>query len=76
MKQLYKNRVGQLVEKKPSCAKLEPHQVLQIRRRVAAGESKASLSREYGVGVKAISNIVERLTWAHVHEERKEVRGS
>lgn len=48
-------------------AKLIPEQVIDIRRRYAAGGiSQAALAREYGVIQEAISKIIHRKTWKHV----------
>lgn len=50
-------------------AKLTAPQVLEIRRRVAAGATKASLAREFGVSQPAIRHIHVRRNWAHLPEE-------
>ena len=47
-------------------AKLTEKQVRAIRRRRAAGESLASLGREYGLRWQGIQNVVKRKTWKHV----------
>lgn len=47
-------------------AKLTPEKVAEIRLRVAAGESKRSLSMEYGVARHTILSVVLRRIWAHV----------
>jgi HNH endonuclease len=47
-------------------ARVTADQVLEIRRRFAAGERKASLCRAFGVGFCAITSIVTGLTWKHV----------
>lgn len=46
--------------------KLKEAEVLEIRRRLAAGEGLTALSREYGVGLTAISQIRERRSWKHI----------
>jgi len=43
--------------------------VRTIRARAATGEMQESLGREYGVGQTAISFIVRRKRWKHVHDE-------
>jgi len=47
-------------------AKLTPEQVMEIRRRRAAGEMLADLSVEYGVGATTISNIARGKLWRHL----------
>lgn len=47
-------------------AKLTEADVREIRRRNAAGETKASLAREFGVSEGNIWNIVKRVSWPHV----------
>jgi hypothetical protein len=49
-----------------SQAKLEAAQVLEIRRRRAAGESLKQLAEEFGVNVPNISSIVNRRSWKHL----------
>ena len=49
-----------------SGAKLTETQVLEIRKRVAAGEPQSKLAAIYGVGQKAISKIHLRLRWKHL----------
>lgn len=44
-------------------AKLSNQQVIEIRDRLARGESGASLAREYGVGPMQISRIKHRQRW-------------
>ena len=50
-------------------ARLTEDDVRTIRSRVAAGETKASLSREHGVDETTVGRIVCRKNWAHVHDE-------
>ena len=50
-------------------AKLTVADVLDIRRRAAAGEPKAALARAFGVSPCTIRNVVVRRTWAHVQDE-------
>jgi hypothetical protein len=45
-------------------SKVTRAQVAEIRTRAAAGESQASLAREFGLA--SVSDIVIRRTWAHV----------
>lgn len=47
-------------------AKLTESAVLDIRARVAAGETQHALAREYGVSQVAVCFIVKRKTWKHV----------
>jgi HNH endonuclease len=47
-------------------AKLTDDQVREIRRLSAAGRSRASLGREYGIGNASVSKIVLRQRWAHI----------
>ncbi|KFB68876.1 HNH endonuclease [Candidatus Accumulibacter vicinus] len=47
-------------------AKLNPEKVQEIRERVAAGESRASVSQEFNVCVTNVTNIVNRKIWRHV----------
>lgn len=48
-------------------ARLTREKVLDIRARVAAGTAtRKQLADEYGVVPSAISNVVTRVTWAHV----------
>lgn len=46
--------------------KLSTEDVLEIRRRHAAGESQASLARAFGVGAVAVHQIVHRVSWGQV----------
>jgi group I intron endonuclease len=48
---------------------LIPEQVRDIRRRVAAGESRQSLAEAYGVHPTTIWNIIKRKTWSLLHDE-------
>lgn len=52
-------------EQHPS-ASLTEQQVREIRQRVVNGERRAALASEYGVGVRTIDKIVNRLRWKHV----------
>ena len=47
-------------------SKLTTSQVLEIRRRLADGESQGQLSKVFGVGQPAISSIALRRTWKHI----------
>ena len=47
-------------------ATLDEDRVREIRARVAAGESKASLARSLNVGRTTISRVVRREHWSHV----------
>jgi hypothetical protein len=48
-------------------AKLSDGKVFHIKRRLAAGEARRALAREYGVDPQAVNNIAKRKTWSHVH---------
>ncbi len=50
-------------------AKLRAADVLAIRRRRAAGESRRVLATEFDVGIYTIRDIVEGRTWAWLEEE-------
>ena len=45
-------------------AKLKEEQVLEIRARVAGGESPTAVGRAFGVGAPAVRKIVHRINWA------------
>lgn len=45
------------------CSKLTEANVLEVRRRVAAGETQTSLAHEFNVHVPAINRIVHRKRW-------------
>ena len=47
-------------------AKLTEDQVVEMRKRHAAGESARSLSQVFGVGAKTAWQVVNRTTWKHV----------
>ena len=47
-------------------SKLVTFQVLEIRKRVAAGETMAAVARDYNVGEMCVSRIVKRKSWAHI----------
>lgn len=51
---------------KTSWAKLTATQVREIRARVAQGTSRSVLSREFGITLSTISDIVRRKNWRHV----------
>ncbi len=46
--------------------RLSEQDIIDIRKRVAAGTRQAVIVREYRVSVAAISNIIQRKTWRHV----------
>lgn len=64
---LYKN-LGKNTPKGSNhpCSKLTEEQVVQIRSRVARGEFKRALAREYGVSDSLVRAIVTGRTWKHV----------
>lgn len=47
-------------------AKLNARQVKKIRKQVADGESKLSVSKQFSVSHKTIRDIVSKTTWSHV----------
>lgn len=47
-------------------SKLSANEVLEIRSLHAGGASLSSLGRRYGVVKQQISNIVNRVSWAHI----------
>ncbi len=55
---------------KHHAAKLTEEQVIEIRRRRAAGEPRGGLSKEFGIHVRTISWITCRRGWKHVSNER------
>lgn len=56
---------GELAATKPKC-KLTADDVLEIRRRVAAGESQKDVAAAFGVGRPVLSQIVSRQRWRHI----------
>jgi hypothetical protein len=52
-----------------SSSKLKSEQVLEIRRRAAAGESRVDLGLEFGVTPSNISMIATRRSWRHLPDE-------
>ncbi len=53
-------------------AKLTEEKVRDIRRRVAAGESRASVAREHGISKSALADVVRLRSWRHVQDEHHE----
>ena len=49
--------------------KMQPEQVLEIRRRFDSGERLADLGREFGLHPTTISHIGKRVTWKNLPEE-------
>jgi hypothetical protein len=47
-------------------SRLTEEMVLSIRRRVAAGETRASVAREVGVSRQTVSDIAARRLWRHL----------
>lgn len=47
-------------------ARLTEHNIPDIRRRRAAGETLAAIARSYGVTLQAIHHVVSGKTWGHV----------
>lgn len=50
------------------CAKLNDGSVLEIKRRVANGESQTKLAEEYGVTQVAVGHVIGGRTWKHLLE--------
>lgn len=50
-------------------ARLTAPQVLEIRRRGDAGESRTALAREFGVDHRTIVYIIQRVNWRHLAEK-------
>jgi len=59
------NTVGRPGETNPF-SKLTNTQVLEIRRRYAAGETQTALAPEFGIAQAHVSQIVLRQRWAHI----------
>lgn len=55
-----------LVGSRSKAAKLNEHKVADIKRRLARGERRAELAREYGVNGTTIGHIQSGSTWKHV----------
>lgn len=51
---------------KPRPQKLSSDKVIEIRRRSAAGESRASIARDFDVTPTMVSYIVRRKNWSHI----------
>jgi hypothetical protein len=47
-------------------SKLTDDKIREIRRRVAAGESRAAMGRAFGISAEQAGRIVARTSWAHV----------
>lgn len=50
-------------------AKLTDAHVVDIRERVAAGETQVSMAREFGVSTHTIRNIIRRVAWKHIEPQ-------
>jgi len=61
-----KARVGQHRGESNPNAKLNPSQVLEIRRLHGAGCNKVKLAKQFGIGVSGIKKICYRITWKHI----------
>ena len=48
--------------------RLTSSKVIEIRRRLAAGEGYATISEEFGVSTQTLKNIKLRHTWARLYE--------
>ena len=51
-------------------AKLNEEKVIEIKKRLAKGESQASLGREYGVHEQIIYKIKHGISWKHIAKVR------
>jgi len=60
-----KGRAAQTAGEQNGYARLTETDVRAIRARVEAGETQASLGREYGVSKPCINSIVRRKRWKH-----------
>lgn len=56
----------QWVGEKNSRSKLNPNDVLEIRRRAASGEKSVSIAKDFPVDHTSIAKIVVRKTWKHI----------
>ena len=52
-------------------AKLQNHEVLEIRERAAVGESLVGIAADYGVSRSAIQSIKDRTTWPHLKTQSR-----
>lgn len=59
---------GQVRGEKVGTSKLTEEQVLDIRQRVAAGETQGEMARNYGVSRSMVSLIVNRKRWTYLDE--------
>ena len=57
----------ELIGSKRATAKLNEETAVIALRRALAGESKASIARDFGVAPSTISVLVSRKTWTHIH---------
>lgn len=57
---------GSLPGEQSNVAKLTDAKVLEIRRRVRAGEKQVALAAEFGVSFQAIGKIHKRGSWRHL----------
>lgn len=64
-----RNRVNAAKGERCAKSKLTESQVREIRARLAAGESGASIGRAFGVGKDTISCIKRGVTWGHMRPE-------
>ena len=53
-------------------ARLKPHDIPEIRRRVRSGESRSSVAADFSITREAISRIMQGKNWAWVPEEKEE----
>lgn len=58
---------GSLPGEMSPMARLTDDAVREIRSRVAAGEPKASVARDFGVCKQTVCNVISGLTWSHVN---------
>ena len=45
---------------------IDEHAVIEIRQRVAHGEARRAIARDFAVGRKTVDAIMQRRIWAHV----------
>jgi hypothetical protein len=61
-----KGRANPAIGERQTTSKLKEAQVLEIRRRNAAGESMGALGRSFGITVGHIHGIIHRKRWKHL----------
>ena len=61
-----RRRFGHVTGERHGQSKLDSQQVLEIKKRLAMGQSRASLAELFRVGRTAIANIATGVRWKHV----------